>query len=86
MQKIATKRRILLVMIELLDRMEGAGLTVKYIASQAECSASAINYYFASKEYLIQVAQNIITEQSDLETVLQQKPRLQMKSPFDDKT
>lgn len=64
------KKRILLAAVELLQ----TGITnisVETIAMKAGCSRSAINYYFGTKEYLINSAQEIIMNQSNLDVVLQ---------------
>lgn len=71
MARTTTKRRVLLATVELLSGNGISNLTVKDIALHAECSESAINYYFGSKEYLLSVAREIITQQSSLEMVLQ---------------
>ena len=71
--KKATKKWILLATIELLSYHGGPNLTIKNISSRAGCNASAINYYFGSKENLLQDACEVITKQSNLELVLQKR-------------
>jgi AcrR family transcriptional regulator len=66
-----TRQRILCATVELIKNHGASNLTVKNIALVAHASEAGVNYYFGSKSNLIDAAQDIIVNQSEIETVLQ---------------
>ena len=58
----STRQRIILAAIDILNNEGISGITTRRIAQEAEVNSAAVNYYFGSKDNLIDNALNMTLE------------------------
>lgn len=65
MDRTRTKERILNATVEIIQSHGLQNATVRKVAARAKANGAAINYYFGSKNNLVQAAQEVILNVRD---------------------
>ena len=65
-EKTDTRSRIMKTAVEMIGREGNLNVTIREIAEKAGVNIAAINYYFSSKENLIEEVERVTVEQTQL--------------------